>query len=137
MARGGDELVNRILAEHADETRYQHERLAWRLELLGGSPSEFIDSFVADAFCLQAKAGNAADERGDKNLKNLVLAFAMENCEIALYEELATVAALVGDVDTEQLARTIQMEERQAAERIWNQIVPSSVTSFSKESTAA
>jgi hypothetical protein len=44
--------------------------------------------------------------------------------EMALYEALSIAAAEAGDVETEQLARTLQAEERQDYEDTW-QLLPS------------
>src|SRR5436190_24222007 len=47
--------VQQLFAQHADETRLQHERLTARLEALGGSPSG-MKSFLAHLFGFAPKA---------------------------------------------------------------------------------
>lgn len=132
----GEDTVRRIFREHADETRIQQERLAERLRELGGTPTP-VGSFMGHILSLSSKSAQAGREMEERNSHDLILAFAVENGEIAMYEELATVAALAGDVETEHLARVLQMEERQAAEAIWSLIAPNSTVSFSRKTRAA
>ena len=70
--------------------------------------------------------------RPRKSSQDLILAFSIENSEIAMYEELAVVAAFAGDTETEQLARAIQAEERAAAKKVWDLIDSSARQSFMK-----
>lgn len=129
------EAVRKFFREHADETRIQQERLAERLRELGGSFSSAA-SFMGHILSLASKSHSGQDAV-EKNSQDLILAFAVENGEIAMYEELATIAALAGDVETEHLARVLQMEERQAAETVWSLIAPNSTASFSRKTRAA
>jgi ferritin-like metal-binding protein YciE len=52
------------------------------------------------------------------------MAFTVENSEYAMYEALAAAAEAAGDTTTETLAREIQAEEKQTAEKIWR-FIPS------------
>ena len=132
FSKEGDQLsVKNLFAEHAVETKHQHERLTTRLEQLGGSPST-MKSFFAHVFNFAPKAAQLGHEPTEKNSQDLIIAYAIENSEIAMYEELAVVAKFAGDSETEELAREIQQEERIAAEKVWNMIDASCRRSFMK-----
>ena len=47
------------------------------------------------------------------------MVFTVENSECAMYEALAAAAEAAGDNATETLARDIQAEEKQTADKIW------------------
>ena len=128
---GEQVLVQNLFAEHAVETKSQHERLTARLEALGGSPST-LKSFFAHIFSFAPKTAQLGSDGSEKNAQDLIIAFAIENSEIAMYEELAIVARFAGDMETEQLAREIQEEERLAAKKVWNLIEGSCKQSFIK-----
>ena len=53
-----------------------------------------------------------------------MMAFSVENAEIAMYESLAEVCRLAGDTETEALALKIQKQERDTVEKVWEQIAP-------------
>jgi ferritin-like metal-binding protein YciE len=130
FAEEGDDVeVHAAFLTHADETRLQHERLAARLEALGGATSS-VKGFFEQLFALVPKftqVGHSADER---LVQNLVIAFAIEQSECAMYEALATVAVAAGDAGTEQLAREIQAQESAAAGKLWRFIPSRSKIAF-------
>jgi len=137
MASEGDFAPAReLFADHADETRSQYERLTARLEQLGGKPSA-LKSAVAHVFNFTPKAAQIGHEDSEKSTQNLIIAFTVENSEVATYEALATVAAAAGDYATEQLAREIQEEERRASHNIWHLIAPSSREAYENVLRAA
>ena len=115
---GDDPLAHTLFAQHADETRMQYENLTARLNALGGSPSG-VKSFMAHMFGMAPKAASLGHEETERVTQNLMIAYAVENSEVAMYESLATVARLAGDSETEQLARRIQQQERQTAEKVF------------------
>ena len=120
---GRNSEVQHAFEQHADETRAQYEQLTARLEQLGGSPS-VTKSLLAHFFNMApsvAKLGYEADER---TTQNLMMAFAVENSEIAMYESLITVAEAANDHQTAELARRIQQQERTTAEKVWRFIAP-------------
>jgi ferritin-like metal-binding protein YciE len=107
---GDDTEVQDAFLTHAEETRVQHERLTARLEALGGGRSA-VKSFLEQLFAVvpkPAQVGNSGDER---LVQNLVIAFAVEQSECAMYEALANAAVAAGDPVTEDLAREIQAQE--------------------------
>lgn len=48
-----------------------------------------------------------------------MVAFAVENSELAMYESLAAMADAAGDSETAELARAIQLEAQETALKIW------------------
>lgn len=73
----------------------------------------------------------------ERATQNLIIGYALENAEIAMYQALASMAAAAGDLQTEQLAREIQEEERRAAKMIWHLIGSCAQESYTKISDAA
>jgi ferritin-like metal-binding protein YciE len=118
---GDNPAAQSAFAQHAQETRRQHERLTARLEALGGSPSG-AKSFLAHVFGLAPKTAQIGHEKEERTTQNLMMAFAVENSELAMYEALATVAEAAGDGITAILAREIQEEERATAQKVWKLI---------------
>lgn len=126
-----DSQMQCFFSEHAEETRSQHERLAARLEELGGVPSR-SKSFLAHLFGLMPRTAQIGQDRPERATQDLIIAYAVENSEIAMYEALAVAAMAAEDPLTEQLSRRIQEEEREAAEKIWRMLGPSARQSFDK-----
>lgn len=110
--------LQQLFRQHADETRWQAERLKGRLEVLGGAPSG-VKGFMANLFSLGPKVAQMGHDPSEKGVQNLIAAIAVEHSELAMYEALAQVAAAAGDLETEQLARDIQQQEARAAEMLW------------------
>ena len=130
FAKEVDETTVRALFEqHADETKRQYERLTERLGQLGGSPST-LKSFLAHAFGLSPKTAQVGHERQERTTQDLMMAYAVENSEVAMYEALATVADAAGDHQTAELARAIQQQERSTAEKVWRHIAPCAVSAY-------
>lgn len=128
---GENEIVQRMFMQHADETRLQHERLSARLQEIGGRPST-MKSILAHMLGMAPKIGQAFHDESERVVQNLMMAYAVENAEIAMYEALASVSAAAGDGETEALARSIQVQERQTADKVWSQIANTARTSFIK-----
>jgi ferritin-like metal-binding protein YciE len=123
--------VQQVFSQHAEETRRQHERLTARLEAIGGSPST-LKSFLANLFGFAPKTAQIGHDEAEKGTQDLIIAYAVEHSEIAMYEALAVAASGAGDTQTEQLAREIQQEERRAAEKVWGLLPASARDSFYK-----
>lgn len=137
MSGEGEHLAARqLFAQHQDQTLSQIERLRARLDALGGSPSE-VKAVIAHLIALVPKLVHKGRDESEISTQNLILAYALENEEVAMYEALAATAAAAGDLQTEQLAREIQKEERHTAEMIWNLIANTARDSYSKISLAA
>ncbi len=128
-SEGDDEEVKTVFAVHSAETRRQYERLTVRLEELGGSPST-AKSFLAHVFGMTPKTAQVGHEPEERTTQNLIMAFATENSECAMYEALAAAAQAAGDDVTEALAREIQQEERSTADRIWHFITSRAKIAF-------
>ena len=112
-----------LFAQHAVETRHQYETLTGRLETLGASPSS-VKTFLAHLFNVAPKVAQIGHDDNERLTQDLMMAFAVENAEVAMYESLAVAAKSVGDSETETLARTIQKEEKQTGEKVWAEIAP-------------
>ena len=126
---GDDEAAKSAFHQHALETRQQYERLTARLEALGGSTST-AKSFLAHIFGLSPKTAQLGHEAEERTTQNLMMAYAVENSEIAMYESLITVAEAAGDTETAALAREIQQQEKLTAEKVWSLLPNAAVTAF-------
>ncbi|MDQ1452764.1 MAG: hypothetical protein QOJ51_5292 [Acidobacteriaceae bacterium] len=115
--------VQALFRQHAEETKQQYTQLTQRLEELGGSTST-IKSFLAHMFNLAPKIAQIGHDKFERQTQDLMMAYAVENAEVAMYESLAQAARLAGDGRTHELARQIQQQEKQTAEKVWAQIAP-------------
>ncbi len=130
-SEGDNAAAKAAFHQHALETKQQYERLTARLQSLGGSPSG-AKSLLAHIFGLSPKAAQIGHEKEERTTQNLMVAYAVENSELAMYEALATAAEAAGDTQTAALARDIQAEEKATAEKIWNLIPASAVQAFER-----
>ena len=120
LLREGDHSDPQVFfKEHVAQSEKQRERLIALLQTLGGSPSAF-KGLLVQLFSFSATPVEWAHQEEERNTQDLITAFAIEHGEIAMYEALATIASVVGDMETEKLARDIQEEERQAAAKVWS-----------------
>ena len=126
-----DGEVKRMYHQHADETRIQYERLTARLEALGGSTSG-VKSFLAHMFGRAPKTAQIGHEVEEKTTQDLMIAYSVENAEVAMYESLITVAQEAGNHQTAELAREIQHQERATAEKIWPHIARTARVAFDR-----
>lgn len=124
---GDDPRAQALFHQHAIETRNQYERLTARLESLGGSTST-AKSLLAHIFSVTPKAASIGHEAEERITQNLMMAYAVENSEVAMYESLACTAEAAGDTETASLARSIQAQEKATAEKVWA-LIPSAATS--------
>lgn len=121
--------VQSMFEQHATETRMQYEMLTSRLEALGGSTST-IKSFLAHLFNWAPKVAQAGHEAEERTTQDLMMAFAVENAEVAMYEALFVAAETAGDTETAALARRIQEQERETADKVWRVIAPSATQAY-------
>lgn len=126
---GDNEAVKSAFHQHALETRNQYERLTARLEALGGSTST-AKSILAHLFNLSPKAAQIGHEKEERTTQNLIIAFAVENSEMAMYQALLSVAEAAGDTETAALAREIQAEEKSTADKVWSLLSTAAVEAF-------
>ena len=106
-----DSAVQALFRQHAEETRQQYTMLTQRLEELGGSTSA-MKSFLAHMFNFAPKIAQIGHDKCERQTQDLMMAFAVENAEVAMYESLAQAAQLAGDSRTEEVARHIQQQEK-------------------------
>lgn len=136
---GDDELAKAAFHQHAIETKQQYELLTARLEALGGSTSA-AKSFLAHVFGLSPKTAQIGHEKEERTTQNLMMAFAVENSEMAMYEALITVAEVAGDTETAALARQIQKQEETTAQKVWSLLPQAAENTFyrlTSETTAS
>jgi ferritin-like metal-binding protein YciE len=133
---GDDPAVQAAFQQHAVETRRQYERLTRRLEQLGGSTST-VKSLLANLFGMSPKVAQLGHEKEERTTQNLMMAFAVENSELALYESLAQTAETAGDSATVLLAREIQKEEKAMADKVWKLLPGVATEAFLKLTTDA
>jgi ferritin-like metal-binding protein YciE len=128
---GDDPTARQLFERHAQETRLQRERLEARLRDLGDSPST-VKSVMAHMFNFAPKTASIGHDEAERTTQNLMIAYAVEHSEVAMYESLATVAESGSDQITAQLARDIQAEEERTARMVWDMIRPSARRTISK-----
>jgi len=121
--------VQSMFTKHADETRTQYEQLTSRLEAIGGSTST-IKSFLAQLFNSAPKAAQLGHEQEERTTQDLMMAFAVENAEVAMYESLFLAAETANDTETAALAKRIQAQEQETADKVWEVIAPTAVEAF-------
>jgi ferritin-like metal-binding protein YciE len=111
----GSPTLERIYAEHLEETRGHAEAIEARLDALGGDPSTPKDA----ALRLGAlNWGAFFQAHPDTPGKLAAFARAFEHLEIGGYEQLARVAQRAADEETVAVVESILAEEREAADRI-------------------
>lgn len=118
-AETDDPTLKALFAQHAEETQSQQDRLTARLAALGGHPSG-LKSFLGTLFGMMPKTAQVGHHEAERSTQDLMMAFAVEHSEIAMYEALAVAAEAAGDTETAALARQIQAEEQKTAEKIWS-----------------
>ena len=138
IAMTGDAAYRKRLKEHLSETKRHAREVKKRIKQLGGEATT-IDppgpAAITDA--AQAVLGGAQKAvalaqgplhaiRGtgqeEKHLKNAKTEYASESEEIATYSAVETLAAAIGDRDTQKLARAILREEQRMRSYLEKQI---------------
>jgi ferritin-like metal-binding protein YciE len=132
---GDDTAVQRLFANHAQQTHVQYERLTQRLKVLGGTPS-LAKSLLAHLFAFAPKAAQLGHNAAERVTQNVIMAYAVENAEVAMYESLAEAARTAGDAETEQMALSIQKEEKETADKLWAQLAPAARRAMASVETA-
>lgn len=128
---GSSTELHSLYEQHANETKRQYERLTERLKALGGSTS-VVKSFIAHVVGLSPKLAQMGHDIMDRLTQNLMIAFSVENCEVAMYEALIAVSEAAGDNITAELARSIQAEEQITAEKVWKHLPATALSAFNK-----
>jgi len=121
--------VRALFETHAGETREQYQNLTARLTALGGSTSGF-KSFLAHFFGASPKSAQMGHEPEERTVQDLMMAYSVENAEVAMYECLIVASEAAGDLETARLARRIQAQEQATADKLWPQIAPAAKEAF-------
>jgi ferritin-like metal-binding protein YciE len=112
---GGDAELQRLYAEHLEETRRHQELIADRLSAHGRGPSRIKDAAMrAGAINWSTFFRGQPDTPG----KLAAFAYAFEHLEIGGYEQLLRVARRAGDGATADTVEEILGQERAAAEKL-------------------
>jgi ferritin-like metal-binding protein YciE len=129
QAIAGDTDLQKIFAEHLEETRAQQAAVQARLDARGERPSRFKNVLLRVGG-LNLGAFFAAQP--DTPAKLAGFAFAFEHLEIAAYEQLSRVARRAADDETARVAQRIAREERAAAAAIRSRFEPAMDAAFSQ-----
>lgn len=113
--------VQALFREHRTITENQAARLEQRLEQLGSDKSA-TKGFFNTVMAKVADWMDSAHDDEDKTVLCVVKGYALENLEMGMYESLACYSESIGDTATASLARSLQAEERQSAEKLWPHI---------------
>ncbi len=111
----GDPQIASAFEQHETETEEHGHLVDERLRALGASPARVKD--LAGALT-GIGFGLFAQLQPDTPGKLVAHAFSYEHMELAAYDMLARVADLAGDVETAEVARRIEEQERAMAERL-------------------
>jgi ferritin-like metal-binding protein YciE len=65
------------------------------------------------------KIARLGHDESERLTQDLMMGFAVENAEVAMYQSLAVAANSVGDVVTET-----QQQEKETAQKVWAEIAP-------------
>jgi ferritin-like metal-binding protein YciE len=109
---GDQPELQSAFAKMSRTAKTQHQRLAARIEALGGSRS-VAKSALAHSLSLAPKLAQSGETASQKSTQNLMMVVAAAAAESAMYQALAAAAAAAEDSTTEHLARELQDEERQ------------------------
>jgi ferritin-like metal-binding protein YciE len=82
------------------------------------------------------KAAQLGHPEEETTTQDLIMAFSVENAEVAMYESLAVAAEAAADPGTVTLARRIQAQEKQTAEKVWKLIAPTAADAYRKVSAS-
>lgn len=128
-SEGEQEDVKKMFSQLSAKARTQHQRLEGRLRELGGAPST-LKSAVAHLLAATPLIAQAGQTPQEKNTQHLIITYAAAAAEMGMYEALATVSHAAGDFTTEQLARTLQREEKEDHSIVWGLLGSSANRSF-------
>jgi len=113
----GDDQLAEAYSEHHAETEVHQQRIDARLAARDAS-----SNFLKDAAMRLGAVnwGGFFAAQPDTPVKLAGFAYAFEHLEIASYEQLKRVAERARDADTAKAAEVILVEERSAAQRLWD-----------------
>ena len=112
---GGDPQLEKVYADHLEETREQQRLIEERLRARGGKPAAAKDAVLRLG---ALNWGLFFGSQPDTPAKLAGFAYAFEHLEIGGYELLKRVAERAGDAETAALAERIAGQERTAARTI-------------------
>ena len=131
-----DPQLKAMFEQHRQETHQQEENLEARIRALGEEPKK-VEGFFHQVGAKMGDALDAGHAHYEKNVQDLMKAYATEHLEMAMYQALEAFASAIGDTETAQLALRHLQQERATAEKIWAQIGPFSTRSTTQQARAA
>jgi ferritin-like metal-binding protein YciE len=111
--------IHLTVAAHRDESRVQAERVKRCIEALGSqvsAPKSMLGNMMAGVEALGMKM------MGDRVVKMMLMNYATEHAEIALYTALASTAEALGYSEIAEVATLNLQEEQRMAEWLLEQI---------------
>lgn len=100
------------------------------MKLLAPDPATRNLAYLAG---MSPKPAQMGHDVMDRLTQNLIIAFAVENCEIAMYEARTAAAEAGGDSRTAELARSIQAEEQATAGQVWQRSCANGAICFQQD----
>lgn len=122
-----DPDLQALFRQHAVETQAQADMIEQRLRAFNEDVAD-SKGFFNQMMAKVSELMHGAHDEYDKATQNLIKAYATEHLERGMYESLAAYAQAVGDMETANLARQIQMQEEQTAQKIWPLIAACAMT---------
>jgi ferritin-like metal-binding protein YciE len=130
---GGEPDLQKVFADHLEETRAQQAAVEARLVARGEKPTK-VKNIVMRIGGLNL--GAFFGSQPDTPAKLAGFAFAFEHLEVAAYEQLMRVAQSAGDEETARIAERIAGEERAAASALRAQFEPAMEAALAKQGVA-
>lgn len=115
--RAEDPDVKRVAEELAGVAQSQAERVAARIEELGGSVSA-VKAAQTSVMATGNRLSNAFHDIADKQTQDVGKAYGLSAFEESMYTALREYSRAIGDEKTAGLAETIVTEQRTACERL-------------------
>ena len=110
-----DPVVREALHQHRAETEQHAARLKDRLEAHDASPSGVREAVGIMGALMKGLVDAARGEKAGRNARD---GYTTEHLEIASYQLLERVAAMAGDEETAEVARTNRADEEAMAQRL-------------------
>jgi ferritin-like metal-binding protein YciE len=116
--RDVDPAISQLYAQHATETQSQADRLEMRLKELGDDASGG-KSMLSKLASIGSDISDMFANKQDKTEQGLMMAYAAEHMEMAVYSALKAAAETLGDEPTARLAEQLFNEEKAAGDKIF------------------
>ena len=119
-----DPQIKELFDAHTEQTRLQVAMLESRITELGGSKPGKVMGFFTQLMTKFSDVMHQPADVMDEDTQLLIKAYGLENFEAAMYESLASFCEVIGDTETLSLARKLQAQEQEMAQRVWALVSP-------------